>query len=131
MISLNNVSESAISLERSHTTCSVLTASFTETGCRVGELRALDLGDLGLEGERPRADWPAIHFIYRPETDTPLKNKEKGEPWNVISPHVAQTGQDYLDGPRDDVVDEHGRSPLVTTRYGRVSCPPVEIRCTE
>ncbi|QLG48737.1 tyrosine-type recombinase/integrase [Natrinema halophilum] len=91
------------------------------TGCRVGELRALDLGDLDLEGERPRADGPAVHFVHRPETDTPLKNKEKGERWNVISAHVAQTVQDYIDSPRVDIVDEHGRSPLVTTQYGRVS----------
>jgi site-specific recombinase XerD len=91
------------------------------TGCRVGELRALDLGDLDLDGDRPGATGPAIHFVHRPETDTPLKNKEKGERWNGISARVAQILQDYIDGPRDDVVDEHGRRPLVTTRHGRVS----------
>ncbi|ELZ05366.1 integrase-like protein [Natrialba chahannaoensis JCM 10990] len=91
------------------------------TGCRVGELRGLDLGDLDLEGERPRADGPAVHFVHRPETDTPLKNKEKGERWNAISAHVAQTLQDYIDGPREAVTDDHGRRPLLTTKHGRVT----------
>lgn len=91
------------------------------TGCRAGELRALDLGDLDLDGDRPRAEGPAIQFVHRPETDTPLKNKEKGERWNAISPHAAHILQDYIDGPREDVVDEHGRQPLVTTRNGRIA----------
>ena len=99
----------------------VIVMMLWHTGCRVGELRALDLGDLDLEGDRPRADGPAVHFVHRPETGTPLKNGERGERWNAISAHVAQTLQDYLDGPRVEIVDDHGRAPLVTTRYGRVS----------
>lgn len=95
------------------------------TGCRTGELRALDLGDLDLDGDRPGADGPAVHFVHRPDTDTPLKNKEKGERWNAISGHVAQTIQDYIDGRRKDVVDDHGREPLLTTRYGRVAAGTV------
>lgn len=91
------------------------------TGCRVGALRALDLGDLDLDGERPRADGPAIHFVHRPETGTPLKNKEKSERWNAISAHVAEVLDDYIHGPREKVTDEHGRAPLITTRNGRVS----------
>lgn len=47
------------------------------TGCRLGGLRGLDLGDLDLEGDRPRAEGPAVHFVHRPETGTPLKNKKK------------------------------------------------------
>ena len=91
------------------------------TGCRVGALRALDLGDLDLDGERPRADGPAIHFVHRPESDTPLKNKEKSERWNAISGHAADVLDDYIHGPREKVTDEHGRAPLLTTRNGRVS----------
>ncbi|MFC3957871.1 tyrosine-type recombinase/integrase [Halovivax cerinus] len=91
------------------------------TGCRVGELRALDLGDLDLDGNRPRADGPAIHFVHRPEKGTPLKNQERSERWNAISEHVAQTLQEYIDGPRETVVDEFGRAALITTRHGRVS----------
>lgn len=91
------------------------------TGCRVGELRALDLEDLDLDGDRPNADGPAVHFLHRPETDTPLKNQEKGERWNTVSPFVAAVLEDWIDGPRPDVTDEHGREPLVTTDQGRIA----------
>ncbi|MGB9931128.1 tyrosine-type recombinase/integrase [Haloarcula amylolytica] len=91
------------------------------TGCRVGELRALDLGDVDLDGNRPRADGPAIHFVHRPESGTPLKNQENSERWNAISAHVAQVLDDYIEGKRKAVTDEHGRTPLITTRNGRVS----------
>jgi len=95
------------------------------TGCRVGALRALDLGDVDLDGDRPRADGPAVHFVHRPESGTPLKNKDKSTRWNAISEHVAETLRDYIDGPRDDVVDDAGRRPLVTTRQGRVAVTTV------
>jgi len=98
------------------------------TGCRIGGLRALDVGDVDLDGDRPRADGPAIHFVHRPDQGTPLKNKEKGERWNAISGHVAQVLKDYIDGPRNDLTDDYGREPLVTTRWGRVS--PSAVRDT-
>ncbi|MFC7115827.1 site-specific integrase [Natronoarchaeum sp. GCM10025703] len=96
------------------------------TGCRTGGLRGLDLGDLDLDGSRPGASGPAVHFVHRPETGTPLKNKEKGERWNAISAYVATTLQDFIDSPRKDVVDDEGRQPLLTTRHGRMS--PSSIR---
>lgn len=91
------------------------------TGCRVGGLRALDIGDLDLEGSRPRADGPAIHFVHRSSKGTPLKNAEKGERWNSIAPRVAEAVQAYIDGPRVEETDEHGRRPLVTTESGRIA----------
>lgn len=99
----------------------VIVLLFWHTGCRTGGLRALDLGDVDLHGDRPRADGPAVHFVHRPDKGTPLKNKEKGERWNAIGPHVAQVLEDYIEGPRVDETDEHGRAPLVTTENGRVS----------
>ncbi len=86
------------------------------TGARAGGLRSLDLVDLDLS-----ADHPGIKFRHRPETGTPLKNKERGERWNAISPRVARILEDYIDGPREDTTDEHGRNPLITTSYGRAS----------
>jgi integrase len=97
------------------------------TGCRTGGLRALDVGDLDLDGDRPRGDGPALHFVHRPPS-TPLKNKEKGERWNAISGHVAQVLADYISGGRIEATDENGRQPLVTTEHGRVS--PSAIRDT-
>jgi integrase len=86
------------------------------TGARTGAVRSLDLRDLDLDSDRP-----GLEFHHRPETGTPLKNKEKGERWNAISPHVARVIEDYIDGPRDDTRDEHGRDPLITTQQGRTS----------
>lgn len=84
------------------------------TGCRVGGLRALDVQDCDLDGDNP-----GVEFMHRPEEDTPLKNGEKGERWNALSHNVARVIQDYVDGPRDDVEDEFGRAPLLTTSQGR------------
>ena len=99
----------------------VIVLMLWHTGCRAGALRGLDVGDLDLDGDRPRGDGPAIHFVHRPETDTPLKNKDRGERWNAIGPHVAKVLQDYIDGPRIDNTDDHGRFPLVTTQQGRIA----------
>lgn len=90
------------------------------TGARLSGLRAIDLGDLDLD-----EDQPGIEFVHRPETDTGLKNDEKSERWNAISPFVAAVIEDFRDGKRPDVEDEHGREPLVTTDEGRISSSTV------
>nr|WP_241692823.1 tyrosine-type recombinase/integrase [Haloarcula salina] len=86
------------------------------TGARMGAIRGLDVDDCELE-----ANDPGIQFVHRPQSDTPLKNGEKGQRWNAISEHVATVVQDYIDGPRESVFDEHGRRPLITTQQGRAS----------
>nr|WP_247729893.1 site-specific integrase [Halovivax limisalsi] len=86
------------------------------TGARIGGIRALDLDDCELD-----SDTPGVEFVHRPEQDTPLKNGEKGERWNSIGGHVAGVVQDYIDGPRDQVTDDYGRAPLITTTHGRAS----------
>lgn len=91
------------------------------TGCRMGGARALDLRDCHLDGKEP-----AIEFLHRPPA-TPLKNGKSGERWNVVSKHVARVLQDYIDGPREEVTDDDGRRPLLTSRYGRASS--TTIRC--
>lgn len=83
------------------------------TGARVGAIRGLDLRDLDLDEDRP-----GLRFVHRPELGQPLKNGDKGERWNAISREVAQTIQDYIDGPREDHVDENGQQPLFTTTRG-------------
>ena len=84
------------------------------TGARAGAIRGLNLADVDLDG-----DEPGLQFVHRPEEDCPLKNKERGERWNAISQRVARILRDYIDGPRNEVVDEYGRKPLLTTRVGR------------
>jgi len=86
------------------------------TGARVGALRGLNLGDLDLD-----ADPPGIKFVHRPGEGCPLKNKENGERWNTLSPRVARTVEDYIDGPHNEHVDDYGNKPLLTTSEGRAS----------
>ncbi|WP_240452013.1 tyrosine-type recombinase/integrase [Halostella salina] len=86
------------------------------TGARLGGVRALDLRDLDLDGRKP-----TVEFVHRPESGTPLKNDGGGERVNRVSDRVAQTLQDYIDGPRERQTDDEGRHPLVTTKQGRVN----------
>lgn len=93
----------------------VITLLLWRTGMRSGAVRALDLDNCEL------ADDPAVELVHRPEKDTPLKNAESGERWVALSVHVAQVVEDYIAGPRVDVIDDYGREPLLTTTHGRVS----------
>lgn len=89
------------------------------TGARSGALRALDLRDLDLNGSHPRVSGPALHFVHRPDTGTPLKNQENGTRWNRINEKTAGYLADYIEYHRHDVTDEYDREPLLTTEQGR------------
>jgi integrase len=88
----------------------------TETGVRMGAVRALDVEDY-----RPDADHPHLQLVHRPETDTPIKNGPRGERRIGFSAEVCAAVDDYLEHQRPDVTDEHGRKPLLATGRGRVS----------
>lgn len=85
-----------------------------ETGARTGALRGIDLGDLHLDDEY-------IELHHRPDTDTPLKNKEGGERAVSISTRTCNILRDHIDEHRHDVEDDYGRDPLLTSSHGRVS----------
>lgn len=85
-----------------------------ETGARVGAIRANDTGDV-----HHRAEY--IEFHHRPESDTPLKNWERGERHVSLSTTTVNILRDYIDQHRHDVEDEHGRSPLLTSKHGRAT----------
>jgi len=86
------------------------------TGARAGAVRGLDVGDCDLDTTNP-----GLQFRHQPELDTPLKNKEKSERWNSISGYVAGVLSDYIQHHRQHETDEFGRSPLLTTAFGRPS----------
>lgn len=92
------------------------------TGMRRSALRALDVDDL-------RPDSHAIAVKNRPEQGTKLKNGDAGERWVYLGPIHYQVIEDSLGHPeRDDVVDEYGREPLVTTRKGRPTGDTIYVR---
>jgi len=72
------------------------------TAARTGSVRALDLEDFDSEE-------PCLMFRHRPETGTPLKNKERGERHVAVDSYYSQVIQDYIENHRYDKKDEHGR----------------------
>ncbi|RCU47736.1 hypothetical protein DU504_10755 [Haloplanus salinus] len=94
---------------RDHVVMSLLWA----TGMRVGSLRSLNVQDY-------RPNLARLELHHRPESDTPLKKKEKGERHVAINDHLCELIDDYLEYNREDVIDEYGRDPLITTEHGRI-----------
>ena len=82
------------------------------TGCRLGGLRALDVTDY-------HSDEEYVEFVHRPQTDTPLKNKDQGERAVSLPSTVCDVLDHYLARERPDKRDEHGRDPLIGCRQGR------------
>ncbi|PSQ54650.1 integrase [Halobacteriales archaeon SW_8_68_21] len=87
----------------------------TETGVRLGGARALDVEDYPGDIETPH-----IEIHHRPESDTPIKNKEPGERRVAVSDEACDVIEDHLRERRPDIADEHGRHPLLATQRGRV-----------
>jgi len=92
----------------------VVTAILWHTGIRLGSLRTFDLRDFD-------PDQKCLDLRHRPDTETPLKNKKVAERSIAVSVHYCDVIQDYIDHQRHDVVDDHRRSPLITSSRGRLS----------
>jgi site-specific recombinase XerD len=91
-----------------------LTDLLWHAGFRLGEARALDLEDVNL-------DQNYVEIVHRPDEDTPLKNGEDGQRLVNISRTTATVIRDYIGGIRDEVIDDYGRKPLLTSQHGRRS----------
>ncbi|WP_254535356.1 tyrosine-type recombinase/integrase [Halomarina litorea] len=89
-------------------------------GARSGTVRAFDVQDYD-----PENAW--LRAVHR--EGTPLKNKEKGERLIALSPDTCQVLNDYVDHTRKQVADDHGRQPLFTTQFGRVSKSTIRETC--
>jgi site-specific recombinase XerD len=101
----------------------VLAALWWRTGMRRSATHSLDVDDL-----RPEEN--ALVLEHRPEEGTKLKNGEAGERWVYLGPRWYQIVEDYVNNPdRPDVEDEHGREPLITTRYGRIHPTTLTDNC--
>jgi site-specific recombinase XerC len=83
---------------------------------RTVTIRSIDVDHCHLD-----TDVPYIKLENRPDEDTRLKNGNKSEREVSISTDVAKVLQDYIDQNRFDVTDDHERTPLFTTRQGRIT----------
>lgn len=105
-------------------------------GLRRGGLRAIDVGDVSLDGEVredvlaemgktaddvPDGIGPHIYMVHRPSSGTPLKNQSDSERVVSIGPETVEIVEQYIAVNRRDVADDEGREPLITTRQGRPS----------
>ena len=92
----------------------VIVTILWHTGIRLGSLQAFDLGDFD-------SDAGCLDLNHRPETSTPLKNRQAAERSIAVGPRYCKVIADYIEHNRDSVRDEHGRRPLVTSTQGRLS----------
>lgn len=91
----------------------VTIALMWHTMMRVGAVHALDVGDF-----HPSEQY--LEVIHRPESGTPIKNKERGERLVALSEEVCELLEDWLADQRPSVTDDQGREPLLATPNGRV-----------
>jgi integrase len=89
-----------------------LFALLWDTGFRLGTVRALDLDDY-------YPDERYVRVRHRPEQGTPLKNGENAEREVNLHGWVCEVLNDYVEMNREDIEDDYGRKPLLTTKYGR------------
>jgi site-specific recombinase XerD len=89
-----------------------LFAILWDTGIRAGTVRSLDLKDF-------RPDEQFIQTRHRPDTDTPLKNGVSAEREINLHSWASDVVENYIEARRNDLIDEHDRNPLLTTRVGR------------
>lgn len=86
------------------------------TGCRISGAIALDVEDIGFGNEAS-----ILKFQNRPDTGTPLKNKNGGERNVTISKDLSSVLKDYIEGKRPNVTDDFDREPLFCTDHGRIA----------
>ena len=97
-----------------------LFAILAGTGVRISVINALDLEDY-IVGE----NGPHLKVRHRPESETALKNGFDSERLIALSKSESDVLDDYIENRRIENTDGHGREPLFTTEYGRISSATV------
>ena len=100
----------------------VVLALMWHTMMRVGAVRALDVEDYYPETQ-------VLEVCHRPESETPLKNKERGERVVALADEVCEVLDDWLAHKRPDVTDTYGREPLIASPQGRVHVSTLRGDC--
>jgi integrase len=93
-----------------------------DTGGRISDLRAVDVDDFD-------PDARTVTFQNRPMSDTRLKNGDSSERMNVIDEETVDVLQDYRQVHRKEKTDDYGRTPLLTSKFGRPSDSTIRRRC--
>jgi len=83
-----------------------------KTMMRRGSLRSLDVEDYNPEEQY-------LSVKNRPNTGTRLKNGDKGERYISLRKETCNVLDDWIAEKRPDVVDDHGREPLIASVQGR------------
>ncbi|WP_224333502.1 tyrosine-type recombinase/integrase [Haloprofundus halobius] len=96
----------------------VTLALLWHTMMRRGSVRALDLDDY-------HSDEQYVEVVHRPETETPLKNKERGERLVALSEQLCDLLDDWIERQRPNVEDEYEREPLLATANGRIGASTI------
>lgn len=92
----------------------LILALLWETGIRIGAARALDLEDV-------YHDEGYIDLVHRPDEGTTLKNGKSGERPVAITEELVEVLEAYIEHNRFETVDDYGRQPLVTSKFGRLT----------
>jgi len=100
----------------------VVMAFLWHTMMRIGGARALDLEDYNQSEQ-------FIEVLHRPETGTPIKNKEFGERMVALSGPMCTLLDDWITNQRPQTTDEYGRNPLLSTSHGRISKTSLRGQC--
>ena len=100
----------------------VIATLLWNTMLRMGSIRAFDVKDYDPEEQ-------SLRIRHRPDTDTPLKNKQEGERIIAVSNEVCLVLDDWLREKRPDVTDDYGRNPLLATNQGRIATTTIRTHC--
>lgn len=80
---------------------------------RRGAVRTLDTQDYDQQEM-------SLEVEHRPETDTPIKNKQRGVRFIALNDETCAVLDDWLANQRPDVEDEYGREALLASKQGRL-----------
>ncbi len=100
----------------------VTIALLWHTMMRIGAAHSLDLDDYSSEEQY-------FEIKHRPEEETPIKNKEKGERYIALSEQICDLLDDWIADKRPNVTDEYGREPLLATQQGRAHRTTLRLYC--
>lgn len=81
-------------------------------GLRRGTIVALDKGDYD-------QDEQSLEIVHRPESETPLKKKQRGERFVGLVDETCDIIDAWIEDRRPDQTDDYDRDPLLTTTQGR------------